>query len=52
MRKCQCYTVHLVGNTDSVKRMVVSFYLVHGKKQKQTLKVLECAHLYDLYRSS
>ena len=48
MRVLQCYAVQLVGNTGSVKRMVVSFYLVHAKKQNQVLKV---SKLYSFLQS-
>lgn len=39
------YCVQLIGNKDSMKRMVVSIYLVNANKQQQTLKVCICDDL-------
>ena len=39
MKDNKCYKVQLVGNLDTVKRMVASLFLVDAKKEKQTLKV-------------
>ena len=39
MKDNNCYKIQLVGNLDTVKRMVASLFLVDAKKEKQTLKV-------------
>lgn len=46
MKDMQSYKVQLVGNLDTVKRMVASLYLVNGKKEKQTLKVVRLELLF------
>lgn len=49
MKDMQSYKVQLVGNLDTVKRMVASLFLVNGKKEKQTLKVGRLELLFFIY---
>jgi len=39
MKNAPCYRIQLVGNTNTVKRMIASLYLVDAKSQDQVLKV-------------
>ena len=48
MKDNKCYKVQLVGNLDTVKRMVASLFLVDAKKERQTLKVSEVKHNFLL----
>ncbi|CAK8694083.1 unnamed protein product [Clavelina lepadiformis] len=45
MKPNKHYCVHLVGNTDTVKRMTASIYLADAKKKRQVMKVSICDDL-------